>query len=144
LDPVEPWRLQLLVQRLVGARDKAFLTFDIDYQLPERYIRTEQRAVVADTPDVPAEEPAAPSVATQPRPAESAEAPAQPLWQRIWRSSTVNIAILAASLAVLTGIFFFQHQLVKRPKLYDRVRLAFLTFTLLWLGWWVTFPWSTS
>jgi NosR/NirI family transcriptional regulator, nitrous oxide reductase regulator len=137
-DPVEPWRLQLLVQRSVGARDKAFLTFDIDYQLPERYIRTEQRAVVADTPDIPAEEPGAPSVATQPRPAESAEAPAQPLWQRIWRSSTVNIAILAASLAVLTGIFFFQHQLVKRPKLYDRVRLAFLTFTLLWLGWWVT------
>ena len=67
-----------------------------------------------------------------------AEAPAEPLWQRIWRSSTVNIAILAAALAVLTGIFFFQHQLVKRPRLYDRVRLAFLIFTLLWLGWWVT------
>ena len=27
---------------------------------------------------------------------------------------------------------------MKRPRLYDRVRLAFLTFTLLWLGWWVT------
>ena len=29
LDPTEPWQLQLLVQRNVGARDKAFLTFDL-------------------------------------------------------------------------------------------------------------------
>ena len=37
LDPAQPWRLQLLVQRSVGARDKAFLTFDLDYTLPDRY-----------------------------------------------------------------------------------------------------------
>jgi NosR/NirI family nitrous oxide reductase transcriptional regulator len=140
LNPVEPWRLQLLVQRSIGARDKAFLTFDVAYELPGRYVRTEQRAVVANTPDVPAEEPSNQATTvqeTQP-PADIAAASEQPLWQRIWRNSTVDIAILATSLGVLTGIFFFQHQLVKRPRLYDRVRLAFLTFTLLWLGWWVT------
>ena len=141
LNPVEPWRLQLLVQRSVGARDKAFLTFDVTYQVPERYVRTEQRAVVADTPDIPAEEPSSPAATAVQEPSGPAAitgAPDEPLWQRIWRSSTVDIAILATALGVLTGIFFFQHQLVKRPRLYDRVRLAFLTFTLLWLGWWVT------
>ena len=34
LEPAEPWQLQLLVQRSVGARDKAFLTFDVAYTLP--------------------------------------------------------------------------------------------------------------
>lgn len=137
---MEPWRLQLLVQRSVGARDKAFLTFDVTYQVPERYVRTEQRAVVADTPDIPAEDATNQAAPPQgiPSPAQITGAPDQPLWQRIWRSSTVDIAILGTSLGVLTGIFFFQHQLVKRPRLYDRVRLAFLTFTLFWLGWWVT------
>jgi NosR/NirI family nitrous oxide reductase transcriptional regulator len=53
-DAVEPWRFQLLVQRSIGARDKAFLNFDISYQIPGRYVRTEQRAVTAATsPEAP-------------------------------------------------------------------------------------------
>ena len=42
LDLTEPWQLQLLVQRNVGARDKAFLTFDLGYTLPDQYLRIEQ------------------------------------------------------------------------------------------------------
>ena len=38
-DPAQPWRLQLLAQRAYGARDKAFLTFDVNYQLPEAYLK---------------------------------------------------------------------------------------------------------
>ena len=34
----EPWQLQLLVQRAIGARDKAFLTFELGYRLPEQYL----------------------------------------------------------------------------------------------------------
>src|SRR6516225_8610179 len=45
LDPTQPWQLQLLVQRTLGVRDKAFLTFDLDYTLPEQYLRREQRAL---------------------------------------------------------------------------------------------------
>ena len=41
LDPTEPWQLQLMVQRATGAREKAFLTFDLDYTLPERYLKLE-------------------------------------------------------------------------------------------------------
>ena len=42
LDLAEPWQLQLLVQRSVGVRDKAFLTFDLAYTLPDRYLKIEQ------------------------------------------------------------------------------------------------------
>ena len=40
-DPTEPWVLQLLVQRVVGARDKAWVTFDLGYALPETYLKRE-------------------------------------------------------------------------------------------------------
>ncbi len=63
------------------------------------------------------------------------EAEEVPLWQRIWKSKTVAIGVLAAMLIVLTLIFFFQDALVKHEKLYDRVRLVFLASTLFWLGW---------
>jgi NosR/NirI family nitrous oxide reductase transcriptional regulator len=121
LDPVEPWRLQLLVQRAMGARDKAFLTFDLDYTLPEKYIRTTQTVVAAVPPS--AERTAA------------AEEPGDALWQQLRRAKLTKIAVLLVALLVLTGVFFFQDVLVRRPVLYDRFRLGYLTFTLVWLGW---------
>ncbi|MCK1975373.1 hypothetical protein LNK20_22070, partial [Bacillus safensis] len=33
----EPWDLQLLVQRGFGARDKANISYDLGYSLPEKY-----------------------------------------------------------------------------------------------------------
>jgi NosR/NirI family nitrous oxide reductase transcriptional regulator len=39
---------------------------------------------------------------------------------------------------LLTGIFFFQDSLVKRPLLFSRLRTGFLVFTLFWLGWYAT------
>ena len=56
--------------------------------------------------------------------AAAAEAPAEPLWQRLWRAKLVQIGVLVAALLMLTGIYFFQHPLVRRPVLYDRLRLA--------------------
>ena len=38
-DPVAPWRLQLMVQRVLSVSDKAFVTFDLDYALPDVYTR---------------------------------------------------------------------------------------------------------
>jgi len=63
------------------------------------------------------------------------EADEVPLWQRIWESRIVAIVVLAAMLGVLTIIFFFQNLIVPHEKLFDRIRLAFLAVTLLWLGW---------
>lgn len=128
LDPTQPWQLQLLVQRSLGGHDKAFLTFDLGYALPDTYIRREQRAVTV--PESAAPPPSATKAAAAP-PAETDE----PLWMRIWRSSTVSIGITAFMLAALTGIFFFQNLLVSRPVLYTWVRRGYLAFVLIWLGW---------
>ena len=46
-DPTEPWVLQLLVQRVVGARDKAWLTFDLGYTLPETYLKRDSAGPAA-------------------------------------------------------------------------------------------------
>ncbi len=131
LDPTEPWQLQLLVQRNVGGRDKAFLTFDVDYNLPDQYLKREQRAVTvpSGTP-APAAQTAAPAA-----PAAASDENEEPLWMRIWRSQPASIAVTALALGALTLIFFFQNILVRRPVLYTWVRRAYLLFTLVWLGW---------
>jgi len=130
LDPVEPWQLQLLVQRAIGARDKAFLTFELGYRLPNQYL----------VQPPPAPTPA--SVLAQPSPPAGTAPEAaiqgaldEPLWQRIWRSKTWDVGVTAVALMILTGIFFFQDQLVRRPVLYRWVRRGFLLWTLVWLGW---------
>ncbi len=130
LDPIEPWRLQLLAQRAMGARDKAFLTFELGYTLPDKFIKIE-RAAVAPA----AASPAAPTAA-QPAPrAEAGDNGAEPLWVRLWRGKLIQIGVLVTALVLLTGVFFFQDWLVRRPVLYDRFRLGFLAFTLFWIGW---------
>jgi len=133
-DPAAPWRLQLLVQRSVGALDKAFVSFGLDYRLPERYTKT---------PPTPAAAPAAlatpaPAAGPATAPAEAAgefHEPHEPLWMRIWRSKVAALAVLTVMLGVLTLVFFFQDVLVARERLFDRVRLVYLAATLFWLGW---------
>lgn len=153
-DPAAPWRLQLLIQRSVGALEKAFVSFDLDYRLPERYTKTVPVPAVAPVtpaqPHAPAATPAqaaataAADAATQGA-ATAASAPTQaavpsdephePLWMRIWRSRVAALAMLGVMLGVLTLIFFFQDVLVARERLFDRVRLVYLLATLFWLGW---------
>jgi NosR/NirI family nitrous oxide reductase transcriptional regulator len=128
-DPAQPWELKLLVQRAIGALDKAFLTFDLRYLPPEKYLKREQPAVVAA--EAPAEQAAAPQAAAAP----PAIAGDEPLWQRIWRSRLLQVGVLGAAILALTGIFFFQDWLVRRPRLFVPLRLGFLAFVLAWLGW---------
>lgn len=126
LDPVAPWRLQLMVQRVLSVKDKAFVTFDLAYELPAAYTRPASGA------QPPA---AAPDHASAPPQAATADEPAPALWKQIWHAKAVQVAILTVALIVLVGIFFFQDQLTSRPLLHDRLRLAFLAFALFWIGW---------
>lgn len=119
LDPAQPWRLQLLVQRRIGAMDKAFVTVETSYATPDKYL------IAAAAPPSPAAA----------RPGAAEEPAASPLWQRIWRDRIPDIAVLLLAIGILTGIFFFQDLLVRRPVLYERIRLGFLAFTLVFLGW---------
>jgi NosR/NirI family nitrous oxide reductase transcriptional regulator len=119
-DVTRPWRLQLLAQRAFGARDKAFLTFDLGYELPQAYLKPEPAAAIAAVPATAVAQP---------------ETSEPPIWQTMWRAKTGQIAVLLVAIGVLTLIFFFQDFFVRRPVLYDRVRLAFMVFTLFWIGW---------
>ncbi len=115
-DPTQPWRLQLLVQRAVGAVEKTFLTFDLAYRLPDTYL-----APLAPRPQLnaPDEESAAKTA----------------LWQRIWRDRKAEIGILAVMLTVLTGAFFFQMQITAHARAYKIFRVTFLVFSLVFIGW---------
>ncbi len=119
-EPASPWRLELLVNRAVGPIKKEFITFDLGYQPPEKYI-IKTPIGQADTDGQRMDEQA---------PANGAA----PLWQKIWLSKIPEITILVLALGVLTGVFFFQNWLVKRPVLTDRVRTGFLIFTVVFLG----------
>ncbi len=116
-----PWVLQLLVGRNTGPTSKVFLTFDLDYSVPDAYLTftkaKEQATGVSTTDDL------------------SQKAP--PIWKKMWKLKVVEIVMLGISLVVLTMIFFFQDWLVKRPVLTDRIRIGFLIFTLFGLGWYL-------
>ncbi|WP_417517978.1 4Fe-4S binding protein [Minwuia sp.] len=114
-DPAAPWRLQLLVQRSVGAIDKSFLTFDLGYQLPDSYLVPQAPPVLHDDE-------------------EEANAKSA-LWQRIWYDRRFEIGGLAVMLLVLTAIFFFQKQFTRNERVFGWIRIGYLTVTLVFLGW---------
>ncbi len=138
-DVTAPWELQLLVQRSIGARDKATLPYELGYTLPDQYVTTRVAAPQpAPEPTAQAEEAPAAASAAQPATdaaAEEAFPDEEELWVRMWKMNTVEIAITVAGLLVLTAIFFFQDWLLRRPKLFGWVRRGFLVFALVWLGW---------
>ncbi|SUS05573.1 Protein NirI [uncultured Defluviicoccus sp.] len=111
-DAGAPWRLDALVPG-EGAGEPHILS--IDYTLPPRYVLSPL--------------PAAPD-------AEAVVTNVPPLWQETWRSRWPAIAALSLMLAVLSGVLVFQEAVVTRPVFYRRLRLAYLTMTLVWLGWW--------
>jgi len=118
-DPTKPWRLQLLVQRAIGAVDRAFVTFDLGYNLPDRHVITEAAASpVAAAPAAGATDPGR-----------------SDLWKRIWRDRKIEVGVLLVALAILTGLFFFQMPITRNERFMFWFRIGFLSFTLFWLGW---------
>lgn len=123
-DPTEPFRIQLLVQREVGAIEKVFTTFDLGYQLPDKYLRL----IALPTPtEVPAQ--------VQEVTSQTETDAQQALWKRIWADKKVEIAVLCLMLAVLTGAFFFQTFATRNERAFFWFRIGFLTVTLVYLGW---------
>ncbi len=116
-DPTQPWKLELLVGRAIGPTDKAFLTFDLDYRLPSKYMQPAPTVAQSDSSE-----------------AQAGSAENTPLWQKMWWGKIPEIMILCFALLLLTVMFFFQNSLVKYPKLTDRVRIGFLIFTLFGIG----------
>lgn len=111
----QPWKLELLVGRDIGPTEKAFLTFDLNYSVPQQYLKFTGAEVDEVTTDM--------------------EAAPQPVWIKMWELKVFEIVVLGLALLVLTMIFFFQNWLVKRPVLADRVRIGYLIFILVVIGW---------
>ena len=123
-DPTRPFRIQLLVQREVGAIEKVFTTFELGYELPKYYQR--------EIPIAP-EEGLSAEISSA---IDQSETDAhQELWKRIWDGKRLEIAVLVVMLTVLTGTFFFQTYVTRNEKKYYWFRIVFLTFTLFFLGW---------
>jgi NosR/NirI family nitrous oxide reductase transcriptional regulator len=122
-DPTRPFRLQLLVQREVGPIEKVFTTFDLGYQLPPQYLRA-----VAPPPT------AEPSVAQAAAAQDEGSAQAE-LWKKIWLGSKAEIVGLGIMLFVLTAVFFFQSFTTRNARAFFWFRMAYLTVTLVFLGW---------
>ncbi|TDR56888.1 NosR/NirI family nitrous oxide reductase transcriptional regulator [Halomonas ventosae] len=104
-DPGQPWQLELLVRRASGPLDTEFSRFSADYSVPEAYI---------DRPEPPKE---------------------VPIWVEVWKDKAFQIAVLAAGLIVLTGIMLFQDVLARHPRILRPLRLGFLLYTLVFIGW---------
>lgn len=123
-DPTQPFRIQLLVQREVGAIEKVFTTFDLGYQLPQQYL---QRVAVVPTTETP--------TAVEAAAGQSEDAAQQALWKRIWQGKKLEIAVLVAMLGLLTLVFFFQSFATRNARAFFWFRIAYLTVTLVFLGW---------
>lgn len=92
----------------LGKQDGPAASFMLPYDLPARYL-------------------AKPTAAAAP-----------PLWQTVWLDRAVDIGILVVALIILTGILIFQNAIVVRSTWHRWLRLGFLTFVLLWLGWYAS------
>jgi len=126
--PARPWKLELLVGRNTGPTTKAFLTFDLNYRVPEQYLLFEAAKIDADQPGNASSSNSVDAVASR---SESGA----PIWKRMWQLKLTEILVLIAALGLLSAIFFFQDWLVKHPQLNERVRIGYLLFTLIIIGW---------
>ncbi len=107
-NPGAPWTLQLLVNRQVGPLQSVYSTFSGSYQIPAAYVT---------------------QPVTSPIPQDA------PLWVKVWYAKRFQIAVLVAGLFFLSMILLFQDWVVKRPLLVQRVRVGFLIYTIVFIGW---------
>lgn len=142
LDPAEPWHLQLMIQREISVQNKAFVTVDLDYLLPKEFAKDDPNGepVVIESPvqaaSAPAGAAAANGLATDDAAAET-ENPQRMIWKRLWWEKRFHVGVIAVMLLILSAVFFFQDTLVKHEKFFNRFRLAYLTVTLVYVGWYL-------
>ncbi|TAN07620.1 MAG: regulatory protein NosR [Rhodanobacteraceae bacterium] len=107
-NPGAPWTLQLAVNRQIGPLKRIYNTFSASYQIPAAYVVQPKVAPVSSN---------------------------APMWKQIWYGQRYQIAALVAGLAVLMVILTFQDWFVKRKRLFERIRVGFLIYTLVFIGW---------
>ena len=106
-DPAQPFRIDVAASRKTADGGEVSMRIPVQVSLPQTFL-------IAAEVDLPE---------------------ATPLWREAWEAKRTNVVGVAAMLAVLTTMLFLQEQFVRRPDLWRWGRYAFLTVTLVWLGW---------
>ncbi|MBS7327080.1 MAG: regulatory protein NosR [Thiopseudomonas sp.] len=114
IDPGSNLSFELLVRRQTGPVDSIFTSFELGYQWLEDYI---------ERPVLTKEELAAIEEANR------------PLWLQVWYQKSFQVAVLLVGLVVLVAILFMQDMLARRPALLKKIRISYLSFTVLFIGW---------
>jgi len=110
-NPAEPWTFELLVRRQTGPLSSIFSNFSSQYQLPNDYLELPPPAVTLIEEDP------------------------IPIWLTVWHEKTFQIIVLLAGLFCLSLILILQDWLVRYPKLLKRIRISFLIYTVVFIGW---------
>ena len=57
------------------------------------------------------------------------------IWVNVWLESKFRILILSIALLILSLITIFQEKISKYRKIFRYIRISYLSFTLIWIGW---------
>ena len=57
------------------------------------------------------------------------------IWVNVWLESKFRILILSIALLILSLITIFQEKISKYRKIFRYLRISYLSFTLIWIGW---------
>lgn len=106
--PAEPFRVEFIAERPKPDGSIASIRMPVEYRVPDTYVAPASATVFEDTP----------------------------LWVAAWERKPVTIAIVAVMILMVACALFAQEWFVSRPKLWTWSRIGFLTFTLVFLGWW--------
>ena len=135
LDLTRPWQLELLVQRATAAREKAFITYDMDYSLPASYMKQIPNPDYVEPPPAP---PQTAAVAADDGAVAAADAGEMSVQEKIarqaWQDKTIQIVVLSFAIFVLVCVFMLQEWITCYPRAYKAFRICYLTFTFFWLG----------
>jgi transcriptional regulator of nitric oxide reductase/NAD-dependent dihydropyrimidine dehydrogenase PreA subunit len=108
IDVLAPWQVVIVVGEGSGSGAQT-REFKLSYSLPSRFV-------------LPPAEP-------------SAQEPLDAPWRESWRAQAGNIVVLGFGLLVLTVLLIALHRLTRHARLYQALRVGFLLFTLVWIGW---------
>jgi NosR/NirI family transcriptional regulator, nitrous oxide reductase regulator len=108
IDVLAPWQLVIAVGDGSGSGAQT-REFKLSYKLPSRFV-------------LPPAEP-------------SAQEPLEAPWRESWRAQAKNIVVLGLGLLVLTVLLVAMQRLTRHARLYQALRVGFLLFTLVWIGW---------
>src|SRR5262249_27650640 len=108
IDVLAPWQLIIVVGEGSGSGAQK-REYKLNYTLPSRFVLP----------------PAKPS----------AQEPLDAPWRESWRAQAHNIVVLSFGLLMLTVLLIAMHRLTRHARLYQALRIGFLLFTLVWIGW---------